>query len=568
MNSSTQQRKRKASKPPTVKFGTAPPGDYPVKRFDPFTAQTKVESKGARPRARPKRKGKERDESDAEIEQEISHEDHRLWVDIYEPTTEAELAIHVKKVEDIRWLLEAFDGGPGPAGAGKMTTSRARHIISDAGLRDEAGLNPVAPTLTQERFKLSFPDTVYITAMHLGRFKTIVVAVGIAMLGHIRLIVWSLPGIMAEKSAVGASLVAFITMGFGTGLFKANISPLVAEQYQRIRLFVKTTQTDEHVMLIHLHQRWPRCTWYASRSSYQYPHLGAVVGQLAMTYAEKYVGFWSPFALSTIITVLYFGRSKPNPAMWQSRRARNHLTINGSTKSEEGSGLAVYSPGTHYIINPCENSASTCTDEEENPLVSHLNVWIQSGAYILIAFSEIFASITGLEYTFTKGPKNLRSLARSVFLFTLALASALGEALVGRCCYLWTSFMLSSTVAVVEDGFLTARTFSAGMRMKEFPEADEEQDRYIKRNVEPNQRLSAQGNRNRTYNSSVRFASILEPLAFILQSLDWVELLPSLHFSALLLQSTLCDDCIRGVRHEGTPEGIMESGKILEAFLA
>lgn len=50
--------------------------------------------------------------------------------------------------------------------------------------------------------------------------------------------------------------------------------------------------------------------------------------------------------------------------------------------------------------------------------------------YVLIAFSEIFASITGLEYAFTKAPKNMRSLVMSVFLFTSALSSALGEAFV------------------------------------------------------------------------------------------------------------------------------------------
>lgn len=50
--------------------------------------------------------------------------------------------------------------------------------------------------------------------------------------------------------------------------------------------------------------------------------------------------------------------------------------------------------------------------------------------YILIAISEILASITGLEYAFTKAPKNMRSLVMSVFLFMSALASALGEAFV------------------------------------------------------------------------------------------------------------------------------------------
>jgi proton-dependent oligopeptide transporter, POT family len=70
---------------------------------------------------------------------------------------------------------------------------------------------------------------------------------------------------------------------------------------------------------------------------------------------------------------------------------------------------------------------STCQDSDGNPITSYLNVWIQSGSYILIAFSEIFASITGLEYAFTKAPKNMRSLVMAMFLFATAVSSAIGE---------------------------------------------------------------------------------------------------------------------------------------------
>jgi len=72
---------------------------------------------------------------------------------------------------------------------------------------------------------------------------------------------------------------------------------------------------------------------------------------------------------------------------------------------------------------------STCQDADQNPITSSLNVWIQSGSYLLIAFSEIFASITGLEYAFTKAPSNMKSLVMAMFLFTSAVASAIGEAL-------------------------------------------------------------------------------------------------------------------------------------------
>jgi hypothetical protein len=49
-------------------------------------------------------------------------------VDIYEPASEAELAVHKRKVEDIRrWFLEAFEGGP----SGKLKKYRVRsHWLS------------------------------------------------------------------------------------------------------------------------------------------------------------------------------------------------------------------------------------------------------------------------------------------------------------------------------------------------------------------------------------------------------------------------------------------------------
>ena len=57
-----------------------------------------------------------------------------------------------------------------------------------------------------------------------------------------------------------------------------------------------------------------------------------------------------------------------------------------------------------YQTNPCGKQASTCDE------VSSLNVWIQTGAYVLVGLSEIFGSITGLEYAYTKAPANMRSL--------------------------------------------------------------------------------------------------------------------------------------------------------------
>ncbi|KAL9609549.1 MAG: hypothetical protein Q9167_005680, partial [Letrouitia subvulpina] len=78
-----------------------------------------------------------------------------------------------------------------------------------------------------------------------------------------------------------------------------------------------------------------------------------------------------------------------------------------------------------YKKSPChDNHPSDCDDP------APINVWVQIIPYILIAFSEIFASITGLEYAFTKAPKNMRSLVTSIFLFMSAISYAIGEAFV------------------------------------------------------------------------------------------------------------------------------------------
>ena len=83
----------------------------------------------------------------------------------------------------------------------------------------------------------------------------------------------------------------------------------------------------------------------------------------------------------------------------------------------------------HYIYktSPCGKSAATCKEG-----TSPITVWAQAGCYVLIAFSEIFASIAGQEYAFTTAPKNMRSLVMALFLLTSAIAYALGEAFVGK----------------------------------------------------------------------------------------------------------------------------------------
>ncbi|KAJ8082330.1 hypothetical protein PM082_008183 [Marasmius tenuissimus] len=404
----------------------------------------------------------------------------------------------------------------------------------------------------------------YVADTYLGRFNTICVALFIALIGHILLIVAAVPGVIEKPSAVAPFIVAMVTMGLGSGAFKANISPLIAEQYQRTRLFVRTEKSGERVIVDPV-LTITRVYMYF----YLFINVGSLMGQISMTYAEKYVGFWLSFTLPTVIfllcpLVLWLGRkryvrSPPTgsvlatalklwglalkgkwsinpvksyrqltaPGFWEDvkpsklgdarpawmtfddawvdevrrgleacavfcwypiywltyNQLNNNLTSQAATMSTHGApndvlsnlnplaliilipicdifiypafrragvkltslrkitaGFAIGSAAMiwaavlqHYIYktHPCGHAAATCSpDPNGHPTVSPLDVWSQTGSYVLIAFSEIFASITGLEYAFTKAPGNMKSLVMSIFLFTAALSAALGEAFV------------------------------------------------------------------------------------------------------------------------------------------
>jgi POT family proton-dependent oligopeptide transporter len=403
----------------------------------------------------------------------------------------------------------------------------------------------------------------YIADTYWGRYKTICWSVAVAMLGHIIMIISSIPGIIGSRASLGIFILSMVVTSTGTGGFKSNVSPLVAEQYRITKCYIAVTRSGERV-IVDPAMTTTRIYMYF----YLFINIGALIGQIGMVYAEKYIGYWLAYTLPTAVfcispLVLWYGRNrycksppqgsvlpaalriwryaqrgrwswnpyktiknltsddfwesaKPSkqvdekprwmtfddqwvdevrrgfkacgvfvwfPLYWLCYNQLNNnlvsqaavMTTNGLPndvlsnldplaliifipicdlviypalaragirftslkKIAWGFGTAaasmVWAAVVQYYIyktDPCGHYAATCVDANQNPLVSPLNVWIQSGSYVLIAFSEIFASITGLEYAFTKAPTNMRSLVMSVFLFTSAASAAIGEAFV------------------------------------------------------------------------------------------------------------------------------------------
>ncbi|KAL8290629.1 hypothetical protein RQP46_002887 [Phenoliferia psychrophenolica] len=382
-----------------------------------------------------------------------------------------------------------------------------------------------------------------------GRYKTIQRGIWCSIFAHLLIIIAGIPQVIATKGASIAMLIlGIIVLGLGTGAFKPNISPLVAEQYRRKLLCVKTLKSGEMVIID------PALT--AARI-YMYFYLminvGAIAGQVGMVYCEKYVGFWLSFLLPTVVFlvcpfIMYFGKKhyvltpptgsalgksistikmclqgrwSLNPIrfyknlksadFWDQARPESYadserpagLTWDNAFVNEVARGLDACKNLTsqsavlnthgapndlinninpisiiiliplcdmifypilrrvgisvspirkifwgfmmastamigaaliqHYAYqeSPCGNRAATCEDADGNNLIAEgINVWIQVPVYFFIGLSEVLASITSLEYAYTKAPKSMRGMVQSLFLLTTAIASAITSAFV------------------------------------------------------------------------------------------------------------------------------------------
>ncbi|KFY84023.1 hypothetical protein V500_09682 [Pseudogymnoascus sp. VKM F-4518 (FW-2643)] len=181
----------------------------------------------------------------------------------------------------------------------------------------------------------------YMADEHWGRYKAICVSIGIAIIGHIVLVVSAVPTVITNtNAAMGTFMTGIIIMGLGTGGFKPNISTLIVEQIPVTTLIVKTLPSGERVITD------PTIT--QSRIYhyfYLFINIGSLIGQISMVYAEKYVGFWLAFLLPTLIFLLTPG------IMFWGRKRYSQAAPEGSVVSKAFKILVLAQRG-RWSFNP------------------------------------------------------------------------------------------------------------------------------------------------------------------------------------------------------------------------
>ncbi|KAJ1725034.1 peptide transporter ptr2 [Coemansia erecta] len=390
----------------------------------------------------------------------------------------------------------------------------------------------------------------------LGKFKTVLLFSIIYIIGDLILTLTSIPASIRHGGALPGMIIAMITIGMGTGGIKANVSPMVAEQYGRYRPFVRKLKNGSEVVVDRELTVQSIFNWF-----YWAVNVGGL-SAIATTEIEANVDFWPAYLLPTLmfvfcVLVFWLGRkryviTKPNgsivikaygtitTALRNRRKAKaeNQLLIGEDGKKANWMDYA--KPSNNFCdasvqwddkfvdelriaIRSCKiflcypifwlcygqlsnnlisqsgqmNTGSVPNDIMQNidplciiilipvfdwliypgfrrcgmelrpvaritigflvaalsmayaAIIQHviytkgpyyknagdegygfndISAGIQVPAYILMAISEIFASVTGLEYAYKRAPESMKSIIMSIFLLTNAGGSILAFA--------------------------------------------------------------------------------------------------------------------------------------------
>jgi POT family proton-dependent oligopeptide transporter len=136
----------------------------------------------------------------------------------------------------------------------------------------------------------------WIADARMGRFWTIHIAIGISTIAHVILVAASAPGVIIHAdSSFAAFIIGLLCLCVGTGFFKANVSPLLAEQNEDTRMRVEVRNGER--VIVDPAVTNTRIFLYF----YLCINVGSLTGQIGMVYVEKYVGFWLAFLIPTAL---------------------------------------------------------------------------------------------------------------------------------------------------------------------------------------------------------------------------------------------------------------------------
>ncbi|KIY69416.1 PTR2-domain-containing protein [Cylindrobasidium torrendii FP15055 ss-10] len=132
----------------------------------------------------------------------------------------------------------------------------------------------------------------------LGRYNTIMLFSIIYLIGHIILVASATPASLEDTDrALGLLIFSIIVMGIGGGAIKANVSPMIAEQYTG-KMRKKTLKSGEVVVVS------PQVTYQHIYNWFYASINWGSVGAISASFLARDHGYWSAFLVPTCILAI------------------------------------------------------------------------------------------------------------------------------------------------------------------------------------------------------------------------------------------------------------------------
>lgn len=130
-----------------------------------------------------------------------------------------------------------------------------------------------------------------IADQYLGKYKTILLFAVVYWVGLVVLWTTALPSSLEAGAGIGGYVTSLVIIGLGTGGIKSNIAPLIADQYQRRVMAIRTEPDGERVIID------PAITYQRIYMIFYWCINVGALSLMATPFIELYKGFWPAYLM-------------------------------------------------------------------------------------------------------------------------------------------------------------------------------------------------------------------------------------------------------------------------------
>ncbi|KAK6204531.1 proton-dependent oligopeptide transporter, POT family [Scheffersomyces amazonensis] len=139
----------------------------------------------------------------------------------------------------------------------------------------------------------------FIADTRIGKYRAIWIGVICGLVSHILFVIAALPTVIRSgNAALAPTILAIVSLAFGTGFIKPNLLPLLMDQYPEKTDVVKVLPSGEKV-IVDRQKSFERMTLVF----YWAINIGAFF-QLATSYIERRIGFWFAFFIPILVYLI------------------------------------------------------------------------------------------------------------------------------------------------------------------------------------------------------------------------------------------------------------------------